>query len=528
MTTRLALAVPALLLLSLSSTAAAQSFTTTAGQQVHCSGSVIKDAQGALASCVLARDAMGYQTFSPGQQRTAMHCREGLLAAFTPQGWLSSCTISPHALTAVAVAPGPGLPEIGCRTNAWVSFNAAGWLSTCVLDAERTVYCGPGLPEARFKAGDGVSFNAAGFATSCPSPAPGGALAVSLTSDASAIDAGSKVLTSAVASHGKPPYRYEWYLGKHLSHSTTPNVVWASLGAGEHEVRVIVTDADGARGEASTSIQVRAAGSSGGGAAAGGASHLGGEDQRNLFECVCRCGPGVVGAHYHPEVLRDSPSCENLANGPCIGGTMGCQRWKMPVDGKCVAGCFEAAKVAFDGDAARLLQAQNGAASKPGAAAAAAPPAGTPASGAGGHGAIVNLALHKPARQSSVYRGTGIDQGPQFGVDGIRESSPRDPYLLVITDADNPPWWQVDLEAVHVLTKVVVYNRKNSIERLRTVRVMLSNDGERWETAYQHQGAAPEVLTVDLHERSARYVRLQLAEQVQLHFHECEVYGYAN
>ena len=198
---------------------------------------------------------------------------------------------------------------------------------------------------------------------------------------------------------------------------------------------------------------------------------------------------------------------------------MGCQRWKLPVDGKCVAGCFDAAKVAFDDDATRLLQAQNG---------LPATPKKSGADVATTKGPVVNLALHKPARQSSVYHGTGIDQGPQFGVDGIRESSPRDPYLLVITEADNPPWWQVDLEAVHVLTKVVVYNRKNSSERLRTLRVMLSTDGEHWETAYQHQGAAPEVLTVDLHDRSARYVRLQLAEQVQLHFHECEVYGYAN
>ena len=34
------------------------------------------------------------------------------------------------------------------------------------------------------------------------------------------------------------------------------------------------------------------------------------------------------------------------------------------------------------------------------------------------------------------------------------------------------------------------------------------------------------VLTVDLAGRIASYVRIQLAERTQLHFHECEVYGY--
>jgi len=143
-------------------------------------------------------------------------------------------------------------------------------------------------------------------------------------------------------------------------------------------------------------------------------------------------------------------------------------------------------------------------------------------------GPVVNLALHKPATQSSVYRGTGIDQGPQFGNDGILESRPRDPYLLVMTEADNPPWWQVDLQGVYTLTQLKLYNRKACCqERAKTVQVMLSADGTHWERAYAHNGKSFGVLTVDLKGRTARYVRLQLAERVSLHFQECEVYGYA-
>jgi len=144
-------------------------------------------------------------------------------------------------------------------------------------------------------------------------------------------------------------------------------------------------------------------------------------------------------------------------------------------------------------------------------------------------GAVVNLALHKPATQSSVYRGTGIDQGPQFGNDGILESKPRDPYLVVMTEADNPPWWQVDLQGNYTLTQLKLYNRKACCqERAKTVQILLSADGTHWDEAYAHNGKPFDVLTVDLTGRTARYVRVQLAERVSLHFQECEVYGYAD
>ncbi len=147
-----------------------------------------------------------------------------------------------------------------------------------------------------------------------------------------------------------------------------------------------------------------------------------------------------------------------------------------------------------------------------------------------GGSAVVNLALRKPATQSSVYRGTGVDQGPQFGNDGILDSQPRDPYLLVITDPNDPnlAWWQVDLQGVYTLTQLKLYNRKACCqEQARTVQVLLSADGAHWERGYAHDGKPFDVLTVDLTGRNARYVRLQLTERGSLQFQECEVYGYA-
>jgi len=153
----------------------------------------------------------------------------------------------------------------------------------------------------------------------------------------------------------------------------------------------------------------------------------------------------------------------------------------------------------------------------------------TTGDGTTARGNIVNLALNKPTRQSSVYGGTGVDQGPHFGVDGIRESVPRDPYLLVHTNADNPPWWQVDLQNVYVLTELKLYNRIFCCgEKNRTIQVYLSGSGNNWEKAYQHDGSNFKVLTVNLQGRNARFVKLQLAESTYLHFQECEVYGYSD
>lgn len=140
---------------------------------------------------------------------------------------------------------------------------------------------------------------------------------------------------------------------------------------------------------------------------------------------------------------------------------------------------------------------------------------------------LTNVALRKPATQSSIYRGTGVDQGPHFGVDGIYEGQPRDPYLMVHTNTDNPSWWQVDLLKPFTLVQLKLYNRKACCqEKARTVQVMLSNDGSRWETVYAHNGTSFNVLTVDLKGRQARYVRLQLAEVQPLFFQEVEVFGY--
>ena len=85
----------------------------------------------------------------------------------------------------------------------------------------------------------------------------------------------------------------------------------------------------------------------------------------------------------------------------------------------------------------------------------------------------------------------------------------------------------MDLQGVHALTQLKLYNRKACCqEKAKTVQVLLSTNGATWEPAYTHNGTPFDVLTVELAGRTARYVRIQLAERTQLHFHECEVYDY--
>ena len=137
-----------------------------------------------------------------------------------------------------------------------------------------------------------------------------------------------------------------------------------------------------------------------------------------------------------------------------------------------------------------------------------------------------NVAVGRPCKQSSVYRGTGFHHGPDLGVDGESRMLPS-PKGLVITGPDNPPWWQVDLEQIRTLKELKFYNRKDCCqERARTLKVLLSANGFGWQEVYSHNRDGFDELTIDLKGQKARFVRLQLAEPVQFHFRECEVYGH--
>jgi hypothetical protein len=133
-------------------------------------------------------------------------------------------------------------------------------------------------------------------------------------------------------------------------------------------------------------------------------------------------------------------------------------------------------------------------------------------------GPTTNLALGKPARQSSTYSG---EYAAANAVDGRKDDG-----SMFHTNNEMNPWWQVDLQGNYTLSYIMLYNRTGCCtERERTVRVLLSQDGNNWQTIYSNNGSDFRDLRVDARGRRARYVRVQLAEQNYFHLQEVEVYG---
>ena len=127
-----------------------------------------------------------------------------------------------------------------------------------------------------------------------------------------------------------------------------------------------------------------------------------------------------------------------------------------------------------------------------------------------------NLALGKPAQLSSLYS-SGYEASRC--VDGAMDD-------MCHTDRQVTPWWQVDLQDSYAIGEVVVYNRTDCCgERLRTLNVLISPDGQNWQRIYAHNGSDFQVLRVPGEGRTGRFVRLQLAATDYLNIVEVEVYG---
>ncbi len=99
------------------------------------------------------------------------------------------------------------------------------------------------------------------------------------------------------------------------------------------------------------------------------------------------------------------------------------------------------------------------------------------------------------------------------------------------TNENAKPWWQVDLQEVFELDRVMVYNRCQVSERAANLHMLLSNDAKTWRTVYKHDGTIfrghsdNKPLRVNVRGQKARYVRIQLPGRTWLHLDEVEVYG---
>lgn len=66
--------------------------------------------------------------------------------------------------------------------------------------------------------------------------------------------------------------------------------------------------------------------------------------------------------------------------------------------------------------------------------------------------ALYNVALYKPACQSSVFNGWGADNGN----DGRKSGIARDGIHTML---DNNNWWRVDLMDNYVISSIILTNR---------------------------------------------------------------------
>lgn len=139
----------------------------------------------------------------------------------------------------------------------------------------------------------------------------------------------------------------------------------------------------------------------------------------------------------------------------------------------------------------------------------------------GGGAAIVNLALNKPATQSSD---PGWGGPPSKAVDGNTSGSWYD-GSVTHTNYDAQAWWQVDLGALQSIQGVELWNRMDCCsERLTNFNVILLDTNQTVVASLNVPGQAASPTTVPI-SGTARYVKVQLVGTNYLSLAEVRVWG---
>jgi len=131
-------------------------------------------------------------------------------------------------------------------------------------------------------------------------------------------------------------------------------------------------------------------------------------------------------------------------------------------------------------------------------------------------------------RSETILSKVATHEDALGAVDGIKDGE-----WGFHTDMDSSPWWQVDLEQWVELDHVLLWNRCSGAcaERNRHLILLLSEDGQTWTEAYQHDGTPfygfsdGKPLKISLKKNPTRFVRLQIMGPQFLHLDEVEVFG---
>uniref|UniRef100_A0A8W8MSX8 Fucolectin n=1 Tax=Magallana gigas TaxID=29159 RepID=A0A8W8MSX8_MAGGI len=73
--------------------------------------------------------------------------------------------------------------------------------------------------------------------------------------------------------------------------------------------------------------------------------------------------------------------------------------------------------------------------------------------------AVSNLALHKPAKQSSTLKWAGVAYSANLAVDGNNGTDFVVDLCTSTEGGDTNPWWLVDLQAMYSIRSVRIFNR---------------------------------------------------------------------
>jgi hypothetical protein len=144
-----------------------------------------------------------------------------------------------------------------------------------------------------------------------------------------------------------------------------------------------------------------------------------------------------------------------------------------------------------------------------------------------------DLAFSKPARTSSVSRWSKF-QDPALDAGGANGPDLPADYGFH-TDAEDNPWWMVDLLDEYLVEEVAIVNRPDYEGRFTSFTILSSRDGVSWRTRYLK--LAPEWVSSDgaepwrIHLSDpflARYVKIMVPGVRQiLHLRRVQIYGRA-
>ena len=132
-----------------------------------------------------------------------------------------------------------------------------------------------------------------------------------------------------------------------------------------------------------------------------------------------------------------------------------------------------------------------------------------------------NVALNKPATQSSTYDPNC--SAAAKAVDGNTDGN-YGSCSLATGNQDDSPWWQVDLQSIYQVSYIDLWNRTDCCgERLHNFDLQISTDGATW-TNFGYDGVAG-VTTNFAINAAARYVKVQLRDPGFIGLAEVQVWS---